>query len=31
MRLNVNKKTARHVKQPEGVFDMITPVHGVYG
>jgi hypothetical protein len=27
----VNKKTARHAKLPGGVFDMMTPVHGVYG
>jgi NADH:ubiquinone oxidoreductase subunit C len=27
----VNKNTSRHVKLPEGVFDMLTPVHGVYG
>lgn len=27
----VNKNTSKHVKLPEGVFDMMTPVHGVYG
>lgn len=26
----LNKKTARRVKLPEGVFDMLTEVHGVY-
>lgn len=26
----LNKKAARHVKLPEGVFDMLTEVHGVY-
>lgn len=26
----LNKKTSRHVKLPEGVFDMLTEVHGVY-
>ena len=26
----VNKQSARHVKLPEGVFDMLTTVHGVY-
>jgi hypothetical protein len=27
----INKKTSRRVKLPEGVFDMVTPVHGVFG
>lgn len=26
----INKKTARRVKLPSGVFDMLTQVHGVY-
>ncbi len=26
----INKKTARRVKLPEGVFDMTTPIHGIY-
>lgn len=27
----INKRTARRVRLPEGVFDMVTPIHGVYG
>jgi len=27
----INKNTARRVKLPDGVFDMLTPVHGIYG
>lgn len=27
----INKRTSRRVKLPEGVFDMTTEVHGVYG
>jgi hypothetical protein len=27
----VNKNTSKRVKLPEGTFDMITPVHGIYG
>ncbi|MDR1574252.1 MAG: hypothetical protein LBS24_08075 [Clostridiales Family XIII bacterium] len=26
----INKKASRRAKLPEGVFDMVTPVHGVY-
>lgn len=26
----VNKQTGRRVRLPDGIFDMITPVHGVY-
>ena len=26
----INKQTSRHVKLPDGVFDMLTTVHGVY-
>ena len=27
----INKNTARRVKLPDGVFDMMTSVHGIYG
>ena len=27
----INKNTARRVKLPDGVFDMMTTVHGIYG
>ena len=27
----INKKTSRRVKLPEGVFDMTTAIHGIYG
>jgi len=27
----VNKSAARRVRLPDGVFDMVTPVHGIYG
>jgi NADH:ubiquinone oxidoreductase subunit C len=27
----INKNTARRVKLPDGVFDMVTDVHGLYG
>jgi NADH:ubiquinone oxidoreductase subunit C len=27
----INKNTSKRVKLPEGVFDMVTPVHGIYG
>jgi hypothetical protein len=27
----INKKASKRAKLPEGVFDMVTPVHGVYG
>ena len=27
----INKRTARRVRLPAGVFDMVTTVHGVYG
>ncbi|MCL2201767.1 MAG: hypothetical protein FWB75_07355, partial [Oscillospiraceae bacterium] len=27
----VNKNSARRVKLPDGVFDMMTAVHGIYG
>ena len=26
----LNKQTSRRVKLPEGVFDMVTTVHGIY-
>ena len=26
----INKRTARRVRLPAGVFDMVTTVHGVY-
>ena len=26
----LNKKTARRIKLPEGVFDMVTAIHGIY-
>ena len=26
----INKQTSRHVKLPDGIFDMLTTVHGVY-
>lgn len=26
----INKRTARRVRLPDGVFDMVTPIHGVY-
>jgi hypothetical protein len=27
----INKRTSRRVPLPDGVFDMVTDVHGVYG
>ena len=27
----INKMSSRRVRLPEGVFDMVTPIHGVYG